>query len=386
MIKLLITGDFCIHDRMQKYDSSEIVAAMSSVTPYIKEADYAITNLESAVFDGVYKPITKCGPNLSCSSESVKAINELGFKGVTLANNHIADFGSEALDETLRTLEHYGIDYFGAGRNLKEASQIMYISINGKKIAIINCCENEYTIATETAGGANPLDVVTISRAIKEAISKADYTIVIVHGGTEHYNLPTPRMQKWYRFFVEEGADVVINHHQHCYSGYEIYEGKPIVYGLGNFCFDCDGLRGCGWNKGYMVQVELDKDVQIELIPYEQCDEKAGTYVLNQREEFDKNIRVLNSIIFNEAEVYKRFEELVVSKKDEYTWIFDIQQNRALRRLAKKGLLPKKFAKEVLPATILEDKEKFLTLLSYFQCEAHHDVMAMVLKNQKAEI
>ena len=386
MVKILITGDFCMHDRMLHFRSNEIVAAMESVVSYIRGADYAIINLECSVFDGEYKPITKCGINLHNSSESVKALKKIGFKGVTLANNHFADFGHEAVSESINLLKQYRLDYFGAGRNLQEASHVKYIEIKNKKIAIINCCEHEYTIATDTKAGCNPLDVIDVSRAIQKAKQDADYVVVIVHGGSEHYPLPTPRMQKWYRFFVEAGADAVVNHHQHCYSGYEIYEGKPIVYGIGNFCFDWEGQRNSAWNKGYMVELQLNKQIEVKLIPYEQCEERVGVYVLTDRKAFDKYIDELNKIICKLEEVQREYDAFVLKKRDEYLHVFNNPQNRMLRRLVKKGLLPKKFAAEVLPKTIVEDRERLLIMLSYFQCEAHHDIMTAILTEQRDKI
>ena len=59
---------------------------------------------------------------------------------------------------------------------------------------------------------------------------------MIVHGGHECYNLPSPRMQKQYLFYADQGADIVVGHHTHCISGYEVYKGVPIYYSLGNFC------------------------------------------------------------------------------------------------------------------------------------------------------
>ena len=386
MVKILITGDFFFFFRMLHFRSNEIVAAMESVVSYIRGADYAIINLECSVFDGEYKPITKCGINLHNSSESVKALKKIGFKGVTLANNHFADFGHEAVSESINLLKQYRLDYFGAGRNLQEASHVKYIEIKNKKIAIINCCEHEYTIATDTKAGCNPLDVIDVSRAIQKAKQDADYVVVIVHGGSEHYPLPTPRMQKWYRFFVEAGADAVVNHHQHCYSGYEIYEGKPIVYGIGNFCFDWEGQRNSAWNKGYMVELQLNKQIEVKLIPYEQCEERVGVYVLTDRKAFDKYIDELNKIICKLEEVQREYDAFVLKKRDEYLHVFNNPQNRMLRRLVKKGLLPKKFAAEVLPKTIGEDRERLLIMLSYFQCEAHHDIMTAILTEQRDKI
>jgi poly-gamma-glutamate synthesis protein (capsule biosynthesis protein) len=120
----------------------------------------------------------------------------------------------------------------GGGTNLQEASKILYKKIDEKVLALINCCENEFSIATEVTAGSNPLNPIQQYYAIQEAKSKADYVLVIVHGGHELWQLPSPRMQETYRFFIDAGADAVVNHHQHCYSGYEIYKKKPYILNL----------------------------------------------------------------------------------------------------------------------------------------------------------
>ena len=82
-------------------------------------------------------------------------------------------------------------------------------------------------------------------------------------------------MQKWYRHFVDMGADAVVNHHQHCISGYEIYQEKPIFYGLGNFCFDSFREQPVSqWNYGYAVKLTVDKKISVDLIPYTQFAEQ----------------------------------------------------------------------------------------------------------------
>ena len=138
-------------------------------------------------------------------------------------------------------------------------------------------------IATDTSAGSNPLNIVQQYYAIREAKNNATNVIVIVHGGVEHYWLPSPRMKETYRFFIDAGADAVINHHQHCYSGYEVFKKKPIFYGLGNFCFD--GNKGNKrWTTGYLVNLNLSENtVDFELIPYRQCyEEEIGVHLLMQ--------------------------------------------------------------------------------------------------------
>ncbi len=113
----------------------------------------------------------------------------------------------------------------------------MYITVDNNKLAFINVCENEFTIATENRGGCNPLNPIKQYYDIKEVKQNADYVFIIVHGGHEYCQQPSIRMKKTYRFFIDAGADMVLNHHQHCFCEYEIYKSKPIFYGLGNYCF-----------------------------------------------------------------------------------------------------------------------------------------------------
>ena len=155
--------------------------------------------------------------------------------------------------DTLMYLNDKQADFVGGGNSLRQASETLYKSIDGHTLAVINCCEHEFSIATETSSGANPLNPIQQYYKIQEARKNADYVLVIVHGGHEHYQLPSPRMKETYRFFVDAGADAVVNHHQHCYSGYEVYNGKPIFYGIGNFLFDREGVRNSIWNEGDMV-------------------------------------------------------------------------------------------------------------------------------------
>src|SRR5690554_8220427 len=81
------------------------------------------------------------------------------------------------------------------------------------------------------------MNIIYNTNQIKEAKATHDKVIVIIHGGHEYYNLPSPRMQKQYRFYAEQGADIIISHHTHCISGKEVYKGVPIYYSLGNFLF-----------------------------------------------------------------------------------------------------------------------------------------------------
>ena len=137
-----------------------------------------------------------------------------------------------------------------------------------KTIAFINCCENEWSTTFGVKPGCNPLNEVNIYYQIQEAKADADFVILIIHGGHVTYELPSLRINKLYRWFIDLGVDAVISHHTHCYSGSEVYNNKPIVYSIGNFIFDSK-IRDASWIYGDFAVLSLSADrVKIELLPF----------------------------------------------------------------------------------------------------------------------
>jgi poly-gamma-glutamate synthesis protein (capsule biosynthesis protein) len=371
-MKILIAGDFCPRDRVatliEEENHSEV---FGEVKPYTQDVDLAIVNLEAPIVKSpTAKPIEKCGPNLRCTSKAIEALKYAGFNMVTLANNHLYDFGEEGLKDTLGACGKSNIATVGAGMNLAEAAKTSYQNINGQTLAIVNCCEHEFSIATETTGGCNPLNPIQQFYAIQEAKQKADYVIVIVHGGHEHYQLPSPRMKETYRFFIDAGADAVINHHQHCYSGYEVYKEKPIFYGLGNFCFDRNTQRNSFWNEGYMVKLSLDKnECLFDLIPYVQGNDSAGVCVLADKSSFEKSINDLNSIIADNKQLKEKHQKWMTRTSKGYVTALEPYSNRISLGLYARGFLPS-----------FMTKHKKYRLLNILECEAHLERTIHALK------
>lgn len=379
--KILIAGDLCLQGRTAHANLDLLIQTHEACMPIIAAVDYAIVNLECAVVtSGKPKAIKKAGPALKCTDKVVDLAKALGFNACTLANNHFADFGNEGVQETLDVLKARELDYVGAGMNAEDAKRILYKKINDTTFAFINACEHEFTVATEAKAGCNALNPISLSYDIKEAKSQADYVIVIIHGGHEGYQLPSPRMQETYRFFIDMGADVVVNHHQHCYSGQELYKGKPIIYGLGNFSFDENGLRNCVWNEGYMVSLTFDKSISFDLIPYVQNDEQMGILLMDGRrdDDFEAQIQQLNAIIADSKKLQDAWLAMVEQHRDEYMAPLKPYQYPLLVKLAKKHLLPKKLIARLLPEYMTDMRRLFIK--SYFQCESHRDIMNKLLE------
>lgn len=369
---VIVAGDFCLQQRVEKlFDEDKYASVLEATQKVIAQGDYSIVNLECPVVSEDAIPIVKTGPNLRCGIKAVEALKYAGFDCVTLANNHFYDYGEAGVEGTLEACALNGLDIVGGGRNIDEARRILYKRIEDKIVAIINVCEHEWSIASKEKGGSAPLDLIGNYYQIQEAKGKADHVIMIVHGGTEHYNLPTPRMKETYRFFVDAGADVVVNHHQHCYSGYEEYKGKFIFYGLGNFCFDKGKQKRGAWNEGYLVRLRFSDKIDFELLPYVQCAEEPTIDFNVDTKEFFSKIKELNTIIIDDSLLENSFNEMVQQKEWGSLVAFEPYDNRYLKALRVRGLLPS-----------LLSQKWYRYLLAIFRCEAHRDIMLQVLENR----
>ena len=146
MKKLLFLGDLF-------FDYENIPLDLEEISEYIQRNNYqCILNLEGTLFKSSNK-IKKRGPNLYQSSKVIEVLKKLNVLGVTLANNHIYDYGEEGLIKTIKLLDKNNVKHCGAGRNIKEALKPIEITLNETKIKIYNFGWNvEETInATNTS-------------------------------------------------------------------------------------------------------------------------------------------------------------------------------------------------------------------------------------------
>lgn len=375
-MKVIIAGDFCDRYRVaKKIEEKNYLILFSELAPILRNSDFSIVNFEFPIGDKNSAPIEKNGPCLCGQEGSIDAIKFAGFNVTTLANNHILDQGKVSCLNTIKKLNENSIYTVGAGKNLEEASKILYLEKNSERLAIINCCENEFSIASNTSTGANPLSPIKQYYKILEAKKNADFVIVIVHGGSEHCKLPSPRMKELYRFFIDSGANAVVNHHQHCYSGYEVYHNAPIFYGIGNLLFDNPHKRNSDWNEGFMISLDLSKmsKSKLELIPYNQCNDEPKVTILDGelKQEFLKKVNELNEIICDNDVLEKEYFLWVEQNSSWYKNIFVPYNTRIAKGLFKRGFLP---------SFIGRDKKN--TILNFLKCESHFDRLMHIIDNK----
>lgn len=301
-MKILFTGDINFRglDPLDLKASEKII---SEVKPYFDSADFRVVNLEEPLADKEkYSPIYKSGPNLIDSSENIVFLKALGAYAASLANNHIGDYGEGAALDTIKLLFENQIAHFGAGADINEAYKALRLEKDGVSISLISVCENEFGMATENSAGSAGYNPRLLLNKIKEEKAQSNRVIVVFHGGNEYNPLPSPDTQDRYRLICDMGADAVVAGHTHCPQGYEVYDGKPIIYSMGNFLFK-SGIDRCennSWYYGYMTVLDVsDQKISFEIIPYKFDKEvtKITVFKEENKEKMLKYIENLSDII-----------------------------------------------------------------------------------------
>ena len=212
----------------------------------------------------------------------VDNLKELGVDIVLLANNHVFDYGEDALLDTLDTLKAAGIPYVGAGRDLAEASRPYYFTVNGRKIAYVAASSaEEYTasIATREAT-ADECGIMAcynqdpFIREIQTAASEADYVIANVHWGMEYEKEYYDEQREFAEDMIKAGADAIIGTHTHCLQGVNFISGKPVFYNLGNYWFNELDLYTGVAELTLQVPADTSKPVSLESTRFYPCTQR----------------------------------------------------------------------------------------------------------------
>ena len=214
----------------------------TDVAEILQQGDLAIANLETSVSTrgATKKP---AGFGFRSAPSTLQGLQNSGIDLVTLANNHVKDFGDEAFYDTLEHLTNYQIGYIGAGKTLNEAEELKTFEVNGLKLGFL-----AYTAiipwqgwqATADSPGVAPLVIDQYDELlanIKQAKESTDILTVILHWGTEYQDTPNQWQIDLAHQIIDNGADIIVGHHPHILQGIEFYQGKPIFYSIGNFVF-----------------------------------------------------------------------------------------------------------------------------------------------------
>ena len=219
----------------------------------LKDLDYPwkgtfeILNNASILVGNLEAPLSKRGSLytektwlLRADPRTVESLVKAGFDILTLANNHMMDYGPIAMQDTLDALDNAKIARTGAGNNLSQARRAAILSApDGTKFAFLaySLTYPEIFWANASRPGTpygNPAFFVSDIKKVKALV---DHVIVSFHWGKELQNNPSAYQKNYGRLAIDSGASVVLGHHPHVLQGIEVYKEGLIAYSLGNYVF-----------------------------------------------------------------------------------------------------------------------------------------------------
>ncbi|MBQ8382240.1 MAG: CapA family protein [Clostridia bacterium] len=355
-------------------DLSEVIDP--ALTALLQTADYRIFNLECPLTDGG-APIDKCGPALRAPADAVNGLKALGADFVTLANNHILDYGEEGLADTRAVLADAGIAYAGAAEGVRH-SGIYKLMADGVTLGIYCCTEHEFSVSKNGAPGAVPFEPVDSSADIAELKKICDRVIVLYHGGREMWQYPTPELRERCHHLVKAGADLIVCQHSHCIGCAEVVDGSTIVYGQGNFHFDLPDEQSELWCTALLLEVNITADsVSADPIPLRLrghrltlADDADAAAILDGR-----NMR---SEALADGSYLKKFDEMLDENADYYLSCLSGNYFSGFLPRALNKLTGRRYKKRKLSR--MYDREALLRLINYLECETHREVLTDILR------
>ncbi len=246
--RLIAVGDIALNglyeDLLRRGKAHEVFARVAHV---LQGADITIGNLEGplTVRPPIGPPWRYC---LRGHPDYAPLLRASGFRVLSLANNHIMDYGWSAVEDTLTSLTEVGIQFVGVGRNLAAARQPVNVSVRGRVFSFLAYCsvpvDLPYFYATAAQPGVAPAEPSHIFEDIRAARRKCDTLVVCMHWGQEHVHYPVPSHRRLAREMIAAGANLILGHHPHVLQGIERVEVGLVVYSLGNFTFADEEWRG----------------------------------------------------------------------------------------------------------------------------------------------
>ena len=268
--------------------------------PYMKKSHIVLGNLETSISKRG-KAIEKKEYTFRSRPEVVKVLKDNNFSAVSIANNHILDYGMEAYLDTLDNLKKHGLLYAGGGRNKEEAEKGVIIEKDGIKVGFLAFSKVIYSVdwyAKNTRPGivgAYKVQEPGFVKTIKEMRKNCDVLVVSVHWGAEGSDQIRDEEKYIGHSMIDAGADIIMGHHPHVVQGIEIYKEKPIFYSFGNFIFY--NFRSPLSNQTMMATVTVDDKgnvSKVDIVPGKIINGKPTPMEGVEREKFIKYFNGLN--------------------------------------------------------------------------------------------
>jgi poly-gamma-glutamate capsule biosynthesis protein CapA/YwtB (metallophosphatase superfamily) len=247
-LHVLLVGD-CMLGRLvnEVLESAPPESPWGNTLPILHSADWRLCNLECVISDqGTPWSAYPKAFHFRSAAKNIAVLEAARINAVSLANNHVLDYGYDALIEMLGILDHAEIAHSGAGLNYGEASRLAISEVAGRKLGLLAFTDNEPDWeATADRPGIFyvPTDLSDFRAAkllgiVQESRKVVDLVIVSAHWGSNWGYRPPHDHVIFAHALIDAGADLIFGHSCHVFRGIEFYKGRPILYGAGDFVDD----------------------------------------------------------------------------------------------------------------------------------------------------
>lgn len=303
-VRICIGGDTSIDGEFADFAGIKGVDyPWAEIKDVMTAADIAIVNLETCVSERGTSEKRE-GYGFRTPPDMLEGFVNAGIDMVNLANNHVRDFGYDALLDTFSNLTERGIEYFGAGHDLDEAAGLRIVEKNGLKIGFAGA--NRVSLKADCAAGDEHAGINQIGdvgddstevflERIRRYDSQCDVLIVFLHAGVEETFNINSYQKSMSRALIDAGADIVVGGHSHTLQPIEFYNDKLILYSIGNLIFwhiddDIDGLTAV-----FDITVDQNGFVSLRLHPLFIKNYKVY-YLLQTSERYSQIRNLVNEI------------------------------------------------------------------------------------------
>ncbi len=375
MIQINFFGDF-----VAPYNSSiSDIQIEASVMNIINTGNINIVNFEAPCpSPNTNKKLFKSGPSLMQPHEAPLWLEQKGFQLASLSNNHIMDYDEKGLNETLNAFPS-SVKTFGAG-TWEHAYNPQILTINnGCKLAFMGLTHCEFGTLTDKAdarqkSGCAWICHPDIEKIITQTKLDVDYLFIFAHAGVENIEYPLPEWRERYRHFIDLGCDGVIASHPHIQQGWEIYNGKPIAYSLGNFFFPKAISKPAFWYKSLCASVNIADDgaIRLNMIPLKFA---KNTISLDTTDETKHHLQILNHALANKAEYIQQINKECVQLLPLYYQLFEYGGlfQRIPYKLIVKNILKRCLGRKTYHGIPIHT-------LNNLQCESHRWCISRALR------
>jgi poly-gamma-glutamate capsule biosynthesis protein CapA/YwtB (metallophosphatase superfamily) len=274
-VKIALTGDVMLGRLVDQYviqnRSIRPEALWCDVLPIMLGADCRLINLECVISSQgeQWRPDTKVF-HFRAQPRATEFLLAAKVDGVTLANNHVLDYGPDALLDCLNLLDQASIKRTGAGATLEKALAPATFSLPQGRVAVIALTDNEPEWeASETKPGVNYVDYggrgltepyrSRMEQIVSFARREVELVIVSAHVGP-NWGIPSEAIQTLAHELVNMGVDLYWGHSNHSPQGIELYNGKVIFYSTGDFLDDYMVDKDERNDLSFLFLIEADKN------------------------------------------------------------------------------------------------------------------------------